>query len=281
MSKNLLSKRRIVIATMHSKERVIAPLMRDAFQLSCSVPKLNTDVFGTFSGEVKRLNTAIEAARKKCALALEISHSDLAIASEGSFGPHPHIPFAQANEEIVLLYDTKHDLEVVGRHLTHETNLNGGFVTSLEAAVQFAEEVGFPSHGLIIREQDAQSSIIAKGIIDIETFHQILTPLFRSQNHVWIETDMRAMFNPTRMHAIEKATRNLIDRLKSNCPKCHMPGYWITNYRKGLPCSICHFPTQSVLADVYTCSSCGYSEEKMFPQNKQLEDPMYCDICNP
>ncbi len=281
MSKNLLSKRHIVIATMHSKERVIAPLMRDAFQLSCSVPELNTDVFGTFSGEVKRLNTAIEAARKKCAAALEISRADLAIASEGSFGPHPHIPFAQANEEIVLLHDLKYGLEVVGRHLTHETNLNGRFISSLEAAMQFAEEIGFPSHGLIIREQDAQSSIIAKGIVDIASFCAILTQRFRNQDEVWIETDMRAHFNPTRMRAIEKATSKLIDRLKSNCPQCHMPGYWITNYRKGLPCSLCHFPTQSVLADVYTCTSCGYSEEKMFPRNKQLEDPMYCDICNP
>ncbi len=281
MVQKLLNKRHLVIATMHKKERVIAPIIQDAFQVFCSVPELNTDLLGTFSGEVKRRDSALKTARKKCALAMSQSNVDLAISSEGSFGPHLTIPFANANEEIVLLLDRKHGLEVIGKHLTHETNFNGKLVESIEEAMEFTQNVGFPSHAVIIRESESTSDIIAKGITDSHTLLGLLSSHFEHQKTVWIETDMRALFNPTRMKAIEKATLHLIEKLKSACPKCSMPGFWATDYRTGLPCSLCHSPTQSTLASIWTCSACGYTEERTFPHQKYEEDPMYCDVCNP
>ena len=84
-----------VLATMHGKERVIAPLVQRALGVHLEVPNgFDTDRFGTFSREVPRKHSAIETARAKIIAALEqIPCARVGLASEGSFGPHPQVPF--------------------------------------------------------------------------------------------------------------------------------------------------------------------------------------------
>ena len=108
----MFKNRRLVIATMHEKEQVIAPLLEKHLQVNCELPNnFNSDQFGTFSGEVERVNTPLETLRKKCEAAIKLTNSSLAVASEGSFGAHPYIPFAQANDELVMLLDIKTTLK--------------------------------------------------------------------------------------------------------------------------------------------------------------------------
>ncbi len=84
--------RYLVIATKHNKEKVIAPILERELGVKCFVPvNLDTDALGTFTGEVERKDDPITTARKKCLLAMELENCDMAIASEGSFGPHPSI----------------------------------------------------------------------------------------------------------------------------------------------------------------------------------------------
>jgi hypothetical protein len=92
---------------------------------------------------------------------------------------------------------------------------------------------------------------------------------------------MRAMFNPTRMNVIEKATQKLVQKIKSTCPQCQMPGFGITDAKKGLKCSLCSSPTNSILSYIYVCQHCQFIKEEMYPHNKTTEDPTYCDYCNP
>ena len=100
----LLSDRTAVLATMHQKERVMAPVLEREFGVNILVPaELDTDTFGTFTKEVKHLGTQIEAARHKAQKALEIVGETLAFASKGTFGPHPMMPYLPANREIVIL----------------------------------------------------------------------------------------------------------------------------------------------------------------------------------
>ena len=62
-----------VLATMHGKERVIAPLVETRLGLRVRLPgAFDTDRFGTFSGEVKRAGSQIEAARVKIAAAFSV-----------------------------------------------------------------------------------------------------------------------------------------------------------------------------------------------------------------
>ena len=56
---------------------------------------------------------------------MELANCDLAVASEGSFGPHPTIYFVHADDEFLLFIDKKNDLEIIVRELSTVTNFNG------------------------------------------------------------------------------------------------------------------------------------------------------------
>ncbi|MEN8886169.1 MAG: DUF6671 family protein, partial [Winogradskyella sp.] len=58
-------------------------------------------------------------------------------------------------------------------------------------------------------------------------------------------------------------------------------GFGVTDLKKGLPCDLCNMPTQSTLSLIYSCVKCKTTKEKFHPNNKTIEDPMYCDFCNP
>jgi hypothetical protein len=91
-AKKYFEGRQLLIATKHNKERVIAPLFEKALGVTCIVPdNFDTDLLGTFSGEVEREQDPLSTARRKCLLAMQQANCDLAIASEGSFGPHPSL----------------------------------------------------------------------------------------------------------------------------------------------------------------------------------------------
>lgn len=92
---------------------------------------------------------------------------------------------------------------------------------------------------------------------------------------------MRAMYNPTRMAVIEKAAQKLADKINSNCPQCSHPGFSVTEVKPGLPCNLCGSTTRSTLSYIFTCQKCSFNKEQMYPHNKTLEDPMFCDYCNP
>ena len=274
--------RNLLIATKHEKEKVIAPILEKELGVKCFLTsELDTDELGTFTGEVERKEDAIATARKKCLMAMELANCDLAIASEGSFGSHPTIFFAHADEEFLLFLDKKNNLEISARELSLETNFNGLEIKTEKELQEFAADANFPSHGLILRKSKADLGDIVKGITTEEQLNQAFTALILQYGTAYVETDMRAMYNPTRMKVIEKATVKLMEKIKSLCPKCETPGFGIVDRKEGLPCEQCHFPTRSTLSYLYSCQKCNFTKEDKYPNGKQFEDPMYCDFCNP
>ena len=274
--------KQLLIATKHEKEQVIAPILEKELGVKCFVASnFDTDQLGTFTGEVERKDDPITTARNKCLLAMELADCDLGLASEGSFGPHPSIYFVPADDEFLIFIDKKSKLEIVVRELSLETNFNGAEIKTEKELSAFAKHAKFPSHALIIRKAKDDFSTIVKGITDsknlLETFNQFIS----SNGKAYVETDMRAMFNPTRMKVIEEATQKLAAKIKCLCPKCSAPGFGITDTKSGLPCGLCNYPTRSTLSYVYLCQQCNYAEEQNFPNGKVVEDPMYCDVCNP
>ena len=278
----MFSGRKLLIATKHQKEIVIAPLLERELGVKCFVAKhFDTDLLGTFTGEVERKDDPITTARNKCLMAMQQYDCDLAVASEGSFGAHPSIFFVPADDEILLFIDKKNKLEITGRELSTETNFSGKEIKIEKQLIDFARQAKFPSHGLIIRKAKNDLTEIVKGITSWEelkaTFHRYMIKYGTS----FVETDMRAMYNPKRMKVIENATEKLIAKIKSPCPLCSTPGFGVVDARKGLRCKQCNFPTSSVLSYIYTCQKCSYTKEEMYPNHKTTEEPMYCDICNP
>jgi hypothetical protein len=274
--------RNLLIATKHQKEKVIAPILEKELGVKCFlISEFDTDELGTFTGEVERKDDPITTARKKCIMAMELANSDLAIASEGSFGSHPSIFFAHADDEFLLFLDKKNDLEICARELSLETNFNGAEIKTEKELQEFAANSNFPSHGLILRKSKDDLGDIVKGITNEDHLKNTFHNLISKYGTAYIETDMRAMYNPTRMKVIEKAAFKLVDKIKSLCPKCETPGFGIMDRKEGLPCQQCHFPTRSTLSYIYSCQKCNYKKEEKYPNGKQTEDPMYCDICNP
>jgi hypothetical protein len=281
MSNNFFKGRRLLIATKHKKERVIAPILEKELGVNCFVTDIDTDKFGTFTGEIERKEDAISTARNKCLLAMELEKCDLVLASEGSFGAHPSLFFANADEEILLFIDKKKDIEIIVRELTFETNFNGSEIKTIKELEEFVKNSKFPTHGIILRKAKNDSTLIEKGITNLDQLYKTFKYLISMYGSAFIETDMRAMYNPTRMKVIENATYKLAKKINSLCPKCSIPGFGIIDSKSGLPCDLCNFPTQSTLSHIYSCQKCNYIKEVFFPNGRKKEDPMYCDICNP
>ncbi len=274
--------RRLIIATKHHKEKVIAPLLEKALGVTCFIDEsFDTDTLGTFSGEIERMQDPISTARLKCLKAMELNNCDLGIASEGSFGTHPSNAFASADDELLIFIDKKNNLEIIARELSTETNFNGKKIRNEKDLVDFAELVKFPSHALILKKSKEATEDMVKGITSFAVLKEAFTILLEKYHSVFAETDMRAMYNPSRMAVIEAAAEKLVNKIQSFCPECNTPGFGVTDLKTGLPCDLCGLPTKSTLSLIYTCQKCQYLGEDLYPNNKKVEDPMYCGFCNP
>jgi hypothetical protein len=275
--KSFFEGRNLVIATKHQKESVIAPLFVSAFEVKPLLPEnFDTDQFGTFSGEVERSASAYETVRMKIKRALDLTGETLAIASEGSFGPHPQIGLIPAGEEIVMLMDTVNDFEISASKISTSTNYAQQQCTLWDEVRKFAIDAGFPSHGLILKNDEK----LVKGITSWADLEHAYHQLKREFSALSVETEMRAMYNPTRMKAIKKVTELLIEKINCACPTCGFPGFSIVDRVAGLPCNGCGRPSNFSLKHIYQCQHCGHGQEKLFPEGP-ASDPMYCDYCNP
>ncbi|MGV2831407.1 DUF6671 family protein [Myxosarcina sp. GI1(2024)] len=269
---------------MHQKERVIAPILEPNLGIEIVVPQgINTDDFGTFTRDIKRPGEQLYTARLKAEKAMSLTGLALGFASEGSFGPHPSLPFLVCDREIVLLRDCSHDLEIIGQAISTETNYCHQEISSLEAALVFAEKIGFPEHGLVAmpEAQTVESSFIFKGITKEAQLEEAVTWLLKKFGRVHLETDMRAMYNPTRMKVIAQATNDLIDRSAQCCPQCSCPGFVAVEHKAGLPCAWCRFPTNLTLEVIYRCQKCNFKSVTFFPDGQELASPGKCLRCNP
>lgn len=276
--------RDLVIATMHGKERVIAPLVERYLEVRTLLPprSFDSDRFGTFTRDVKRAGDQWEAARMKALVAMDLAGCDLAVASEGGFTPDPSIPFAVSNLELVLLVDRKNGYECAGTCRVLNTNACGQYVESVQEAVEVARGLGFPAHGVIVRRTET-SNDLNKDLATMIEFERVVRKLFARPftRRIYLETDLRAHRNPTRMAVIEQATRDLLKNIASLCPECSAPGFAPIASESGLRCSRCRMPTQASAQEVYACGRCHTRVKKSLADEGLKADPAACAYCNP
>lgn len=228
---------------------------------------LNTDRFGTFNREIERKGSQLDAARAKIAAAFENApHARVGIASEGSFDPHPYIPFLALDRGLILLIDRETGLELTGREASPETNFDHTIVSNIDSAMKFAERAKFPDHGLIvmgcINNQPAPNQALIKDITDRKSLEATVSEVVNKCGAAFVETCMRAHRNPTRMSAIGRATADLVRRFRNRCPGCGHPGFDVTERVPGLPCVWCGEPTRLIQRKILCCQSCRHREER-------------------
>ncbi len=120
----MFSKRKLVVSTKREKDKVIAPLFEKELGVKHLTPKnFDTVSLGPFTGEIVNKDDPIVTPKNKYLKAIELTNCDLGIASEGSFGSHPYIPFIHAADKFLIFIDKKNKLEIIERDLSTQTNL--------------------------------------------------------------------------------------------------------------------------------------------------------------
>lgn len=273
---------RVALLTQHGKERVLAPLLEGA--LGCRVERVagyDTDLLGTFTRDIPRAGTQIEAARKKARLGMELAGLPLGLASEGSFGLDPMMGMFPWNVEFLIWIDDRLGIEITGV-AQGKTNSAHVLAAGWEEVEAFARQAGFPEHHLTARPESENDPRIRKGIADWDGLAQAFRRACAQAANgcAFIETDMRAHANPTRMENIRLAAEDLVKKLRSPCPACATPGFWIIERISGLPCEACGAPTRETRAEVYGCLKCAHRVTRE-RTGRQYADAGRCDYCNP
>jgi len=266
----------IAFLTCHQKEKVVAPVLLKQGYVIRTVNDFDTDNLGTFTGEVERALTQAQTALKKAQMATELTQCRYGLGSEGSFGPHPQVYLLPWNLEVLALWDRLHEHAIYAIFGSSATNFASEKINSVDHALSFAQKIGFPSHGLILGTPT--DSYFTKGIKDAAVLTDHVHAALKISASVWLETDMRAHMNPSRMQTIQQTAEKLSALLQSFCPHCKLPGYGLTEMLKGAPCEICASPTRIPSAEKWGCLHCKFSE--IHPL-LELAPAKNCDVCNP
>jgi hypothetical protein len=268
------------LPTLHGKESVISPIFQSALGLSVQVSKIDTDQFGTFSGEIPRTLSQLDAAVAKARAAISLTGMPLAIASEGTIGPNPLIPIASSDLETLVFIDSERDL------IIHESFRSSEIVTARiamepgEDLDKFLAKADFPNHGLIVRSESPAPVQALKGIQDFGKLVQAIQNLARESGSVIVESDLRANFSPSRMKNIAECARLLTARIASTCPKCSTAGWGTVAPIFGLPCGDCGELVESaVAADQLGCVQCEHRQ--IVPRLTEVAEARFCSACNP
>jgi len=264
---------RAALATLHDKARALAPPLQRRLGLMVEPVGIDTDRFGTFTGSTSRTGTAAATALAKARAGMAASGLTLGLASEGSFGPHPWLPFGAAGVETLGFVDAGRGLELTLSAVSRRTNFAHHDVQDGEDLAPFLARVGFPAHALVVKGTDGNA--MTTGVADRATLSRLAQPGTR------LETDMRAHLNPTRMAAIRALGARLATQLACLCPACTCPGWGQIDVERGLPCSSCGSATQGVQAIIDGCSACGHQQSRPRPDGVTAAEPANCDWCNP
>ena len=270
------------MATKHEKAAILSPLFENTFQQNIQTLHLDTDVFGTFSGEIERPSDQKGTALQKLLAARSIHPTGVIIVSEGAFFPYPEMPLLQVNVEILLLHEPIQNLYIWSEHTSLQTNAARLTTSNLGEAKEFAEKLGYPETGIILMSHQTKllERTIIKNLYSLEELEQQFALLSNHETRpVILETDLRAMRNPIRRQNIFEAGKKLVEHMQCYCPNCSMPGYSIQSLAPGLPCAWCNTPTRNTAFYIWKCNNCNFEEKK--PVEKPFADPGTCDQCNP
>ena len=278
----IFSKRSASLLTKHGKEKVIGEVLNA--EVDCFVKHTDTydtDLLGTFTQETPRYGSQLDAARKKAVIGMELLKLDLGLANEGAFMNDPYTGAIPWNNELLVLIDQKHQLELTGFASGPAQN-ESNYVSHWEELKKFAESALFPSHYLVIKPTDEYHPQSRKGIQNLAELKDAFewAKGLSSKGIVYVENDLRAFANPTRMENIRKAAIDLANKMNSVCPQCNTPGFWITDVKRGMPCKACGLATDEEIAKIWSCIKCEHQQTegmKVF----RFADPSKCRHCNP
>jgi hypothetical protein len=271
----------IALATKHGKFDQIAPSFERLADWQLTLAEIDTDVFGTFTGEIARSLSPKETAIQKAIAGAAAIGCEYGLANEGTIGPHPYLPLVNSDLEIIALASRSTGLVLVESHLSTEIVAYSKNIAADTDVDELVRGLDLPSHAAnVFFYQDGEHRI-RKGIRGATELDRLLKECLEGGGQdIRVETDFRAMNSPSRQRNITRCAEKLAERLAANCPGCGHFGWGQVGFEYGLPCSSCFEVANSVpSADKFGCVSCDYAE--LVSLGSETIDPSRCDICNP
>ena len=270
----------VLTATKHGKDRYLGQVFSQRWGVSLRAAGIDTDLLGTFSGEVPRPGDVRTTLRHKVEMAQATDASaDCIVATEGSFGPDPVLGWIPLHEEVLLWAWPKLGKELFVAHRSHDTNFSSCQEPDFAAVRRWAERVGFPSAHLIVRRADG--TVLAKGLNDPTELERLWRETSAAHGTPSLETDMRADRNPRRQEALRALAHKTMEAVEAHCPSCGFPGFVPRPASPGAPCRACGAPTRLPRELRAECPECHAAQSRESPHQIQGVDPGQCDQCNP
>jgi hypothetical protein len=268
-----------VLTSKHQKLDLIRPSLEQATGLNLIEQALDTDQLGTFSGEIERPGTPLEVAINKAKLGMVATGLPLGVASEGSIGPDPLVPFVISNIETLVFVDQ--ELDIVISETFRSLDIVSATTQTFpgQDLTEYLAKVGFPEQRVIVK---SSSGGVEKGLGSISSLEQAIAKLALQahESKVSLEPDYRAMHCPTRRINIVHAAKALAFRVASLCPECNAPGWGKKDFVRGLRCSDCGSDHPDAIAqELKTCVRCDFVQPGMVLAESL--DPSKCFSCNP
>lgn len=271
----------VALPTLHHKGALIAPSFLSTLEMTVIEVFVDTDLLGSFAGEVQRVGTQLETVRKKALQGIEASGLNFALASEGSIGADPQIGLLTSDIETIIFIDRVNNLEIIEHYksfdiIAHQVTFKAGM--DLDA---FISKADFPRHKLIVRSEYGYNQVVGKAI---KTREELAAAIKKAQelkiDPIIIESDLRAYCSPSRAENIKIAAERLALKIATVCPRCQTPGWSAVEPLFGLSCSECGQESDSVVrAHLYGCLRCEHTIEG--EQIADSVDPSRCNWCNP
>lgn len=274
------------VATKHEKTPILAGALSGPGGLRLSPVEVDTDVLGTFTGDVPRRAGPAGTAIAKARLGIDAAGHRLGLASEGTFGAHPVVGFLTVQTEIVAFVDAEEDLVVLGHAKGAAPWTRTSLISPGEDLDDLVRDLDPPRHTLVARPEDAVDTHQRQGITKgIGSASELRAAVHRAASwsrtgQVRVETDLRAHRCRLRHPLIRQAAQDLAKRLSRRCARCGAPGFGRSETVRGAPCRWCGAATSTTLAVIDTCPACGHAVRHP-ADSIGSGDPATCPECNP
>jgi hypothetical protein len=271
----------VAVATKHGKLSQIAPAFEALKEWQLELALFDTDEFGTFSGEVDRSLSPRETVVEKAKAGATLLGLDFGIASEGTIGAHPQLPFINSDHELMAFVCMSENVALVESYLSADIVAHSREISRTTDFGELFRKLDLPNHAANIIVETKFGRHMNKGITDPVEAREIIEQLLEDEEiKVRVESDFRAMNSPTRQQNIYRCAQILAERVTATCPGCALFGWGRVGYEYGLPCRSCGLVCESVAsAEKLGCLRCDFAELRSLGQD--VIDPGKCEFCNP
>lgn len=274
----------IIFATNHGKAAAAREPFAAVLGATVAPLTINSDTLGTFTGEIERPGSMLDALRGKVRLAREFTTERWVLVSEGSFSSSDGFGILVHGIEMLMLHDRLTGAEIVEQHISYDTNYATASLIDSNELEPFLRRISFGPHALVLYPDGVPlAGNVRKGITDRTEAETVLEEQLKvsPKRTVIAMSDMRAHLNPTRMEAIRACCELLAKRLNTPCPACKSGGFGLVAAVPGLPCEECGAPTQRSRGERHSCPFCAHTVEHPRSDGRTCASAAECEWCNP